>query len=164
MAASACSADVVDLDVGAQESPVEPSPTEAPSDPPESDEPEPDSPPAEGGGTTLDFVVSHPDTADNVYTISCVGDTGTLTGEPGADFTGDSMCVALSDPSVQDRLINGLPSDLVCTQVFGSSDVAQVRGALEESPVDTEFRRSNGCGIGDWDRLMVDLLRPANDS
>lgn len=101
---------------------------------------------------------------EQIYTISCLGDTATLSGnwdqstDTIGDIAADKMCSRLADGDVQSRLINGEPADQVCTQVFGSDHSALVTGELDGNEVNTSFHRSNGCGIDDWDVLMNDVL------
>ena len=70
----------------------------------------------------------------------------------------DSMCRQLAEPAVQSRLIDGVPADQMCTEIYGSADVADVIGELDGQPVSTTFDRTNGCGIDDWDNVMAGLL------
>ena len=125
-----------------------------------------------GGGPypvgTLQFVVTHPNGIDLAYTISCLGDTATLTGDwsPNeedtiANIAADTMCLRLAEDAVQQRLINGVPGNQICTEIYGGPDVATVSGELDGNPIDAEFNRSNGCGIDDWDNVMTGLLPPS---
>ena len=109
---------------------------------------------------TLEFVVSHPDAEDNIYTLSCTGDIATLVGEPSEGFTADSMCLALGDSAVRTRLIDGADPGRGCLDVFGGPDAAAVRGELDGNSVDTTFDRVDSCGIDEWDFLMAQLLPP----
>jgi len=116
-----------------------------------------------GGGPypigAIDFVVTNTQTGEQTasYSLSCLGDTATLTGDwsPADD---DSMCRQLAEPAVQSRLIDGVPADQMCTEIYGSADVAAVIGELDGQPVSTTFDRTNGCGIDDWDNVMAGLL------
>lgn len=116
-----------------------------------------------GGGPypigAIDFVVTNTQTGEQTasYSLSCLGDTATLTGDwsPADD---DSMCRQLAEPAVQSRLIDGVPADQMCTEIYGSADVADVIGELDGQPVSTTFDRTNGCGIDDWDNVMTGLL------
>lgn len=107
----------------------------------------------------LDITVTHPETDDVSYSISCLGDTATITG--GATVDGEQACGALSEQDVRIRLIDGAPVDQVCTEIYGGPDVATIDGTLDGEPVSTTVDRSNGCGIDDWDRLLVDVLPSA---
>lgn len=121
-----------------------------------------------GGGSypigEVSFVVTNPDGSILEYSISCIGDTATVFGDinTSADtiesITGDKMCRALADAAVQDRLIEGEPTDQACTEIFGSEHTAEVTGTIDGRDFTASFHRNNGCGISDWDTLMIDLL------
>lgn len=112
--------------------------------------------------------VTAPDGATSVYEISCLGDTATLSGDfdSSADTIGDvaadRMCLTLGVPAVQQRLLDGEPADRVCTEIFGSEHTAIATGTIGEGAVQTDFHRSNGCGIDDWDVLMSNVLPSAS--
>ncbi len=127
-----------------------------------------------GGGPypigTVAFVVTNNETGEQTaqYSLSCLGDTATLTGdwtpvenEGIGAIAADRMCLALGESAVQSRLFDGPATDLACAQVFGSADFAEVTGELSGSPVSTTFSRTDACGIADWDTIMVGLLPPA---
>jgi hypothetical protein len=116
---------------------------------------------------TIDVVVTNTHTGEQTasYSLSCLGDTATLTGDwspadddGGLGAAGDGMCRLLSEPVVQRRLVDGVPADQMCTEIYGSADVADVTGELDGQPVSTTFDRTNGCGIDDWDNVMAGLL------
>lgn len=46
-----------------------------------------------------------------------------------------------------------LPTDLVCTEIYGGPQTAQVTGTWQGEPVDLELSRTNGCGAAQWDGL-----------
>lgn len=108
---------------------------------------------------TLDITVTHPETGDLSYTISCLGDTATLVGD--APISAEQACTALADADVRTRLINGAPADQVCTEIYGGPDLATIVSTYNGDTVNTTVERSNGCGIDDWDRLLIDILPPA---
>lgn len=132
----------------------------------EPDDIEPDLPaePLGGGGplVTVDITITHPDTSDVTYTISCLGDTATVIGEVGiSDF---DACTQLGDDAVRIRLLDGAPSDQVCTEIYGGPDVATIVGTYDgvDGPaINTTIDRSNGCGIDEWDTLLSDVLPDA---
>jgi hypothetical protein len=45
-----------------------------------------------------------------------------------------------------------VPSDAVCTEIYGGPAVAEVTGTYEETLVDATFTRTDGCQISRWDR------------
>jgi hypothetical protein len=84
-----------------------------------------------------------------VYRLACLGDTATLTGDsaPGDAAT---MCLALDDLPIRDRLVNGPPAGQLCTQQYGGPEVANLSGTLDGDAVDADLHRADGCGISDW--------------
>jgi hypothetical protein len=108
---------------------------------------------------TLDITITHPDTGDLSYTISCLGDTATLLGD--AAISAEQACTALAGADVSARLIDGAPADQICTEIYGGPDLATIVGTHDGDTVNTTVDRSNGCGIDDWERLLVEILPPA---
>ena len=64
----------------------------------------------------------------------------------------------LNDEAVRTRLIEGAPTDQVCTEQYGGPDEARFVGRIDDNDVDTTVDRTNGCGISDWDSLLAALL------
>lgn len=116
-----------------------------------------------GGGfavSDLTITIEHPDAATIEYQVTCADGTATIAGFD--DLPADAACERLSIPEVQDRLISPpVPGDRVCTEIYGGPDTAHIRGTLDGQPVDTVIDRTNGCGIGDWDTVLADVLPPA---
>ncbi len=111
---------------------------------------------------TLELTVTHPEAEALTYTISCLGDTATITGDVPLDP--DRACEALGREDVRTRLVEGPPADQVCAEIYGGPDVATITGSydgVDGVPVDTTVDRTNGCGISDWDTLLADILPPA---
>ena len=108
---------------------------------------------------TLDITITHPEADDVNYTISCLGDTATVLGD--VPVSEQQACTALADDGVRDRLVNGIPSDQICTEIYGGPDIATIVGTHNGDAVNTSVDRSNGCGIDDWDRLLAGILPPA---
>lgn len=131
---------------------------------PTTDAPVPSTDPPVGGGdlpiVTLDITISHPDFDDVKYTISCLGDTATITG----DDTGlDDLraCKRLGRQAVRKRLVQGPKKEFACTDQFGGPDVARIVGTYDGAdgvPVDATANRINGCAIADWDDLLSGVL------
>jgi hypothetical protein len=108
----------------------------------------------------LEVTIDHPDQETYTYTVTCLDDTATV--EPAdVGVEGDPACLALADEAVQQRLIEGAPADAICTEIYGGPDVATITGDIDGTAVDTTVDRANGCGIDDWDSLLVGLLPPA---
>jgi hypothetical protein len=125
--------------------------------------PEPDLPTgALGGGgplVTVEITITHPDAADVTYIVVCLGDTATVTENVGIDDF--IACNQLGQDDVRARLLNGPPSDQVCTEQYGGPDVAHIVGSYDgvDGPaVDTMINRTNGCGIDEWERLLSEVL------
>ncbi len=108
---------------------------------------------------TLDITVTHPEADDIVYTISCLSDTATVSGDAIVDAV--EACLALTNDEVRTRIVDGSPTDQMCTEIYGGPDIATIDGTLDGDAVSTSVDRSNGCGIDDWDRLLIDVLPPA---
>lgn len=108
---------------------------------------------------TLDVTVTHPDAETVTYTLSCFGDTASLTGEPAVDA--EAACRALKEPRVQELLVEGPPQDRVCTEIYGGPDEARITGSLADRPVDVTITRVDGCAIDDWDTVLSDVLPEA---
>jgi hypothetical protein len=114
-----------------------------------------------GGGPypIADLTIAYDNPDEGVsfsYTITCLGDTATVTGDVEIDEM--EACLALAEPAVQTRLVEGVPADQVCTEQYGGADVAVITGTLDEQPIDTTVDRTNGCGISDWDDLLGAVL------
>jgi len=94
------------------------------------------------------------------YRLACLGDTATLSGDA-APLSAESMCLALDEIPIRTRLINGIPVDQLCTEIYGGPQLATVTGTIDGETIDTTVDRANGCGIDDWDRLLAALLPTA---
>lgn len=107
----------------------------------------------------LEFTVTHPDGDPQVYRITCLGDTATVVG---SELINDSdACGNLAKPEVKTRLVEGPPTDVACTEIYGGPDLAVVTGTFDGEVVNTTIDRVNGCGIADWDDLLEGILPPA---
>jgi predicted small secreted protein len=102
-----------------------------------------------GAATELTIVVkAGPGNAEDTYTLVC--------DPPGGDHP---------DPEAACRLLNELkdpfapvPSDAMCTQVYGGPQTATVTGTLRADPVDAQFSRTDGCQIARWDKHVTLLV------
>lgn len=109
---------------------------------------------------TLEVTITHPDADPLSYTISCLGDTATIT--PAVEGLNEqTACTALTDDAARTLLFDGPPSDRVCTEIYGGPDEASITGTLDEQPVDVVITRNNGCGIDDWDSTLAGILPAA---
>ena len=75
----------------------------------------------------------------NEWTLRCDPIGGTL---PNAD----EACAKLTA-----EMLEPLPPDTICTQIYGGPQTARVHGTFEGREVDARFGRSNGCEIHRWD-------------
>ncbi len=106
---------------------------------------------------TLEVTISHPDADPLTYTISCLGDTATIT-PPTDGLNEQTACTALSGDDARSLLVDGPPSDRACTEIYGGPDEAAITGTLDDQPVDVVITRNNGCGIDDWDTTLAGVL------
>ena len=49
------------------------------------------------------------------------------------------------------EMLEPLPPDTICTQIYGGPQTARVQGRFAGNEVDARFGRSNGCEIHRWD-------------
>jgi hypothetical protein len=101
-------------------------------------------------------VVGGTDDDPAAWTRRLVCDADGTTGE-GIDDP-DAACAAVRSGGGRAALFPG--TDRMCTQVYGGPEVAVVSGDLEGQPVQATIRRSDGCGIADWEALQAVLPAP----
>lgn len=109
---------------------------------------------------TLEIAVTHPDAETLSYTISCLGDTATIT-PPVDGLSEQTACGALTADAARTLLFDGPADDRVCTEIYGGPDEAAITGTLDDQPVDVVITRNNGCGIDDWDTTLAGILPTA---
>lgn len=63
----------------------------------------------------------------------------------------EAACAALADAGAD--VFAPVPADRPCTMIYGGPETATVTGHIEQTPVDAEFNRVNGCEIDRWERL-----------
>ena len=85
------------------------------------------------------------------YTLRC---DGTPTGDHPDPEAACRDLAALEDPFAP------LPTDLICTEVYGGPQTALVTGTWRGEPVDLRVARRNGCEITQWDSLGALLPGP----
>lgn len=107
----------------------------------------------------LAVTVEHPDAETIEYQIVCEGERTSVVGTDLVDA--GAACDRLSNPLVQDRLIDGPPAGMACTEIYGGPDVATLVGSIVGVDISATVDRANGCGIGDWDDLLGGVLPPA---
>ncbi len=83
----------------------------------------------------------------------------TLTCEPtGGDHP--EAAQACADLGQAQEPFAALPSDRMCTEIFGGPQTAVVTGTHRGEPVRTELSRSDGCRIEQWESLGAVLAGP----
>ena len=98
-------------------------------------------------------------------TIEIVRDVGseaerlTLTCEP-TGATHPAAAQACADLARLPEPFAPLPSDQVCTEIFGGPQTATITGIHRGEPVRSELSRSDGCRIAQWDGLGAVLPGP----
>lgn len=124
----------------------EPSPTK---EIPNSAAPTPTTP--EEPDSTVSLAVKlYPDgsTLGSQYSLECAS------GEPiGQSQAPDpaAACTAIHEHS--QILTPQRPGNQMCTEIYGGPDKAVVSGTLQGKEFSSEFTRSNGCLIAEWDAL-----------
>ena len=100
----------------------------------------------EPSATDLEISVWHSgmDGAAQKWTLQCPGGAGTL---PRAA----EACERLAE--LGQRAFVPTPRDVVCAQIYGGPQVAEVRGTFEGKPIDTRFTRRDSCEIERWERV-----------
>lgn len=96
-------------------------------------------------GTSLTIVVT-PDAGAETSTYQ-------LTCDPaGGDHPQpEQACDALDAAGA--GVLDPVPADQSCTQIFGGPQTATVTGTYEGKDVDATFSRENGCEIDRWEKL-----------
>ena len=108
----------------------------------------------------ISVVIQDPDSGTVSYVIRCDADGASVSGDVQIDAA--DACRALARPAVQNRRVGGPSPDQGCTQVSGGPQTAMLSGVLERQSVNTVVTRDDGCGIGDWDNLLKDILLPVS--
>lgn len=88
------------------------------------------------------------------WTLTCDPPAGTHPDPEAACTTLDDM-----DPSVMEPV----PPDQMCTQVYGGPQTATVSGTWNGDRVVAEFSRQNGCEIDRWDAVVDLLVKPGGE-
>lgn len=109
----------------------------------------PDSLAAEGISQADDDLTVELDRGDGspveTWTLSCLGTVA------GSHPQAEAACAHLQ---TLEEPFAPLPDDLMCTEVYGGPQTAQVTGRWNGEPVDLTLSRSNGCLISQWDALV----------
>lgn len=78
------------------------------------------------------------------WTLVCAGEAS---GDHPAARAACDHLTGLVDPFAP------LPTDIVCTEIYGGPQTAQVTGTWQGEPVDLELSRTDGCRASQWDGL-----------
>lgn len=84
------------------------------------------------------------DSPPQEWTLSCDGAPSGTHPQP------EEACQHLS--AIENPFLP-LPTDLMCTEIYGGPQTAQISGVWNGEPVDLEVSRRNGCEISQWDSL-----------
>ena len=106
-------------------------------------DPRGDSSPA--AGTSLEIVVTAAEGAEPAtYELTC---------DPaGGDHPQPAQaCAAIVAAGV--KVFDPVPSDQMCTMIYGGPQTATVKGTYEGTEVDASFSRQDGCEIDRWEKL-----------
>ncbi|MFB4299790.1 SSI family serine proteinase inhibitor [Actinomadura sp. NTSP31] len=78
--------------------------------------------------------------------------TYTLTCDPaGGDHPkAADACAALSKAKAP---FAPVPKDRMCTDIYGGPEVATVKGTWQGKPIDTTFKRNDGCQLHRWTQI-----------
>ncbi|MFI5807159.1 SSI family serine proteinase inhibitor [Streptomyces sp. NPDC051561] len=110
--------------------------------------------PPSGDRLTVTVADSGLPDADGTYELDCRPTGGTHPDAQQACERLDEVTVWGKDPFAP------VAPDALCTQVYGGPQTARVTGTWAGRPVDTTYRRTNGCEMSRWDG-MVPLLPAA---
>lgn len=107
---------------------------------------------AEPAGTSLEITL-HPGEGapSEEWSLSCEPAGGTHPDPDAACATLDGL-----DPSVMEPV----PPDQMCTQIYGGPQAATISGTWNGQPVDASFSRENGCEIARWDAVAEIVVDP----
>jgi hypothetical protein len=100
---------------------------------------------AEAPATELEISVwrSGPDGPMQTWTLRCPG---------GGDLPrAADACERLAE--LGSRAFAPTPKDMVCAQIYGGPQEAEVRGTFEGRPVEARFSRRDACEIERWERV-----------
>jgi Subtilisin inhibitor-like len=75
----------------------------------------------------------------------------TLECPPGGSLPNAATACARLE-ALGDEAFAPLAKDIVCAQIYGGPQVAEVRGTFDGRPVEARFNRTNGCEMERWNR------------
>lgn len=115
----------------------------------------------EWSGPDIDLSVEvtlEEDGADSgTITLACAAGAApqiAATGTAGAHLDTDVAAIEACEAVVAaEFLVEGLPEDEMCTQIYGGPETAHITGTIDGQTVDIRLDRTDGCGIDRWQRL-----------
>ena len=118
---------------------------------------------APSGSVDLTIDISDGSATAHTATLRCTGDDPAGTGHlADADAARAACELVTGNEAARTRLVEGEPTDRMCTQIYGGPEVATVEGTIDGQPVRTTVRRNDGCGIADWELLTPLLGAPTS--
>ena len=48
-----------------------------------------------------------------------------------------------------------VPNTMMCTQIYGGPQIAEIKGTLHGKPVDATYSRTDGCQISRWQHVQT---------
>ncbi|UYQ77928.1 hypothetical protein OF385_01765 [Glutamicibacter sp. JL.03c] len=112
------------------------------------------SPPAGTAQTSLTITIKADGSKVSAqHTLECSGDQAL---EASTLPSADQACAALNQqPAI---VTPSLDPAAACTEIYGGPQRAEVSGLLAGEPIQSEFSRSNGCLISQWEQaeLLLD--------
>ncbi len=106
-------------------------------------------------GSTAPVVPTVPDPGNVIElpfsgTVHCAGPSSTGTGIFAVNPAG--VCGSIG---VRSSVFDGIgdTKGRVCSEIYGGPQHATIKGKIGGQPVDVTVKRSDGCGIEDWQRL-----------
>ena len=68
----------------------------------------------------------------------------------------EAACAKLAEAGAP--VFDPVPSDQVCTKIFGGPQTATITGSYQGQEVDAAFSRADGCEIDRWDALGTEVF------
>ncbi len=111
--------------------------------------PQPAPSPSDGTRLTISLQDS-PDAAPVEYVLECVD------GHPGPGTTlpnASAACGVVA--ALGAEFFTAVPDkNLLCTEIYGGPQTAQISGTVDGTPVQARFARTNGCEISRWNAVQ----------
>lgn len=107
----------------------------------------------------IELKIAHDDGAGQrtLGELSCRDGAARATGEL---FGGKDPTRLCAQARALRKLLTTQPDeDRMCTQIYGGPETAHVTGAIDGTPVDRRFARTNGCDVADFNEA-AGLLQP----